>query len=96
MFHIEIQPGWLAKKSKNAPNGQFDISRLGQDIAVSAGAGLRVIVAEFFTVRMDAAFPVKNPYVMSKNGWIIRQVDLGNSSWRAQNVVINLAIGMPF
>ena len=87
---------WLAKKSESTPNGQFDISRLGQDIAVSTGAGLRVIVAEFFTVRMDAAFPVKDPYVLSKNGWVIRKVDLGNSAWRAKNVVVNLAIGMPF
>jgi len=87
---------WLAKKSENTPNGHFDISRLGQDIAMSTGAGLRVIVAEFFTVRLDAAFPVKNPYIDKNNGWIIRQVDLGNSDWRSKNVVLNLAIGMPF
>ena len=87
---------WLAKKSEDAPKGHFDISRLGQDIAVSTGAGLRVIVAGFFTVRLDAAFPIKDPYIYSKNGWIIRKVDIGNSSWRSNNVVINLAIGMPF
>lgn len=87
---------WLAKRDDNTPNGQFDISRLGHDIAVSTGAGLRVIVAGFFTVRMDAAFPIKNPYVAANNGWILKSVDLGNSSWRKDNVVLNLAIGMPF
>lgn len=87
---------WLAKKSESAPNGQFDISRLGQDIAVSTGAGLRVIVADFFTVRVDAAFPIKNPYIDANNGWVIKDVDLGNNQWRSNNVVINLAIGMPF
>ena len=53
-------------------------------------------VAGFFTVRLDAAFPVKDPYVYNKNGWIIRKVDLGNKTWRGDNVVVNFAIGMPF
>lgn len=88
---------WLAKPDNEYLNGgQLDISRLGQDIAMSTGAGLRVIVASFFTIRLDAAFPIKNPYNLSNNGWILKQVDLGNSSWRKDNVVINLAIGMPF
>lgn len=87
---------WLAKKDVNTPNGEFDVSRLGHDIAVSTGAGLRVIVAGFFTLRLDAAFPIKNPYVPVKNGWVIRDVDLGNSEWRKKNVVLNFAIGMPF
>lgn len=87
---------WLARKAADFPNGDFDISRLGQDIAVSTGAGLRVIVAGFFTVRLDAAFPVKNPYITEKAGWIIRKVDLGNATWRRENIVLNFAIGMPF
>jgi len=87
---------WLARKSDNYPNGEFDISRLGHDIAVSTGAGLRGIIASLFTVRLDAAFPIKNPYVAANNGWVLKDVDLGNKSWRADNIVIQLAIGMPF
>lgn len=87
---------WLAQKDETIPNGHFEISRLGHDIAVSTGAGLRVIVAGFFTVRLDAAFPIKNPYVQPNNGWILRQVELGNRAWRSDNVVLNVAIGMPF
>lgn len=87
---------WLARKDNSIPNGDFDISRLGHDIAVSTGAGLRVVVAEFFTIRLDAAFPIKKPYVAANNGWVLRAVDLGSSSWRSNNIVVNLAIGMPF
>lgn len=87
---------WFAKKSDDLPNGHFDISRLGQDIAMSTGAGLRVIVAGFFTVRLDGAFPIKNPYNPVNNGWQIKQVDLGNKTWRSNNVILHLAIGMPF
>lgn len=87
---------WLAKKSADYPNGQLDINRLGQDIAMSTGAGLRIIVAGFFTVRLDAAFPIKNPYIKANSGWILDKVDLGNQNWRKDNVVLNVAIGMPF
>lgn len=87
---------WLARKSVNYPNGELDISRFGHDIAMSTGAGLRIIIASFFTVRLDAAFPIKNPYITANSGWVLREVDLGNSSWRAQNLVLNVAIGMPF
>jgi outer membrane protein insertion porin family len=87
---------WLARKSVNYPNGELDISRFGNDIAVSTGAGLRIIIASFFTVRLDAAFPIKNPYISANSGWVLKEVDLGNSSWRAQNLVLNVAIGMPF
>lgn len=87
---------WLANKDVKTPNGEFDISRLGHDIAVSTGAGLRVIVADFFTIRLDAAFPIKDPYVAPNNGWVLRKVDLGNSAWRSDNIIINFAIGMPF
>lgn len=87
---------WLARQSENTPNGEFDISRLGHDIAMSTGAGLRVIIAGFFTARLDAAFPIKNPYLPSNSGWILNKVDLGNSTWRKDNIVLNVAIGMPF
>lgn len=95
-FFADAGNVWLAKKADNTPNGDFDISRLGQDIAMSTGAGLRVIVAGFFTARLDAAFPIKNPYILQKSGWVLNQVDLGSSEWRRQNVVLNVAIGMPF
>lgn len=87
---------WLSKKDPETPGGNLDISRFGHDIAVSTGAGLRVIVAEFFTIRLDAAFPIKKPYVPANNGWVLNQVDLSDRSWRNKNVVLNVAIGMPF
>jgi hypothetical protein len=95
-FFADAGNTWLARKSVNYPNGELDISRFSNDIAISTGAGLRVIIAGFFTVRLDAAFPIKNPYIAANSGWVLKDVDLGNSSWRAQNLVLNVAIGMPF
>lgn len=87
---------WLARESQNYPGGNFDIKRLGQDIAADAGAGLRFDIATFITLRLDTAFPIKKPYLSANNGWVIKDVDLSNPNWRANNLVINVAIGYPF
>lgn len=87
---------WLAKKDSQSPNGHFDISRLGKDIAISTGFGMRVIVADFFTIRLDFGFPVKNPYITTNNGWVINDIQFNDPSWRSKNLVTNFAIGMPF
>ena len=51
---------WLMKKSAGAPEEIFKLSRLGKDIAVGAGAGLRVDL-NFFVIRFDYSYKVKDP-----------------------------------
>jgi outer membrane protein assembly factor BamA len=87
---------WLANKSASYPGGEFDISTLGHQIAADVGMGARFEIATFIVLRIDAAFPVKKPYVPNNNGWVIDQVDFGNPSWRANNLIVNIALGYPF
>ncbi|OJW77627.1 MAG: hypothetical protein BGO69_07330 [Bacteroidetes bacterium 46-16] len=88
---------WLARKSSDFPGGNFTFSTLGQDIAVSTGAGIRMDIAGFFVIRLDGAFPVKKPYVFNGNGgWVFNEIAFDNSTWRAHNIVVNIAIGYPF
>jgi outer membrane protein assembly factor BamA len=88
---------WLARKSVDLPGGEFAFSTLGQDIAVSTGAGVRMDIAGFFVLRLDAAFPVKKPYIFNGNGgWVFNEIAFDNSNWRAHNIVLNIAIGYPF
>ncbi len=92
---------WLAQPSSDYPGGEFKFNKLGQDIAMSGGAGLRADIGGLFIIRVDAAVPLKKPYIHENSGWIIREVSkldksIGNSSWRAQNLVLNIAIGYPF
>lgn len=51
---------WLMKKSAGVPEEIFKLSRLGKDIAVGAGAGLRVDL-NFFVIRFDYSYKVKDP-----------------------------------
>ena len=66
-----------------------------KEFAVGAGVGLRIDVS-FLVLRLDLAFPLRKPYLPDGQRWVINQIDLGNSTWRKENLVFNLAIGYPF
>lgn len=51
---------WFMKKEAGAPEEVFKLSRLGKDIAIGAGAGLRIDL-NFFVIRFDYAYKVKDP-----------------------------------
>ena len=52
---------WYLKKAPNRPAEEiFKFSRLPQDIAIGAGAGLRVDFS-FFVIRFDYAYKIKDP-----------------------------------
>lgn len=86
---------WLARPSADYPDGEFNFSRLGRDFAISTGAGARFDIAGFFVFRLDAAFPIKKPY-LSNGGWVIDDLHFDKGSWRSDNIILNFAIGYPF
>lgn len=51
---------WLLKKGAGDPNETFNFGRLGTDLAVGAGAGIRVDF-NFFVVRLDVSHKIKDP-----------------------------------
>ena len=87
---------WLARKDPGFPGGEFRFSTLGQDVATDIGAGARFDIASFVTLRFDLAFPVKKPYVFQNNGWVFDQINFGDPTWRANNLVLSVAVGYPF
>lgn len=87
---------WLSHPDPAYPGGEFRFSTLGQDIAVSTGLGIRADIGGFFVVRLDAAFPIKKPYILQNGGWVIDQLNFGNKDWRTQNIILNVAVGYPF
>jgi len=86
---------WLAKQTPDFEDGEFKFSKLGNDIAISTGAGARFDLAGFFVFRIDAAFPIKKPYG-DNAGWVTDEIALGLQKWRKNNLVLNIAIGYPF
>ncbi|WP_245729140.1 BamA/TamA family outer membrane protein [Niabella drilacis] len=51
---------WLLKKDAGLPDEIFKLGRLGTDLAVGSGAGVRVDLG-FFVIRLDYAYKVKDP-----------------------------------
>lgn len=94
---------WLFNKSQASfPGGEFAFNKLYTDAAVDVGAGIRVNIASIFLLRLDWAFPVKNPgntyyaNINYKPGWQFENIAFGRSDWRSKNITWNIAIGYPF
>ena len=87
---------WLAQKDTAYAGGEFSFKTLGQDLAADIGAGARFDIVSFLTLRIDVAVPVKKPYIHTDGGWVFKEIDIYNSSWRSNNIVFNISIGYPF
>ena len=66
-----------------------------KEFAVGTGAGLRFDLS-FLVLRIDGAFPIRKPFEPGGPRWVIDEVKFGDSQWRKDNLVLNLAIGYPF
>jgi outer membrane protein assembly factor BamA len=86
---------WLLKTNPSTLGNPFSFSRFVNEIAVGAGVGLRVDVS-FFILRFDLAIPLRKPWLEQNNKWVINEIDFGNSAWRKENLILNVAIGYPF
>ncbi len=87
---------WLLKDTDNSvPEGVFDFNRFYKEIAVGAGFGFRLDL-NFLVVRLDAAIPLRIPYLEENNRWVISDIDFTSKAWRKANIQWNFAIGYPF
>jgi hypothetical protein len=99
---------WNVRKDPDNPNSEFQINRLGKDIAIGVGTGLRFDF-NYFLIRVDMGFKLKDPARLENNGWL----DVANFTWRNKefarydsngklisakrnNYAIQLGIGLPF
>jgi outer membrane protein insertion porin family len=85
---------WLYNADTSKPGGQFTSAFLSQ-LAVGTGVGLRFNIS-ILILRLDIAFPLREPYLPEGKRWVLNQFDLGSSDWRSQNLVYNIGIGYPF
>lgn len=99
---------WNIKKNPYDPLSQFSLSRLGQDIAIGIGTGLRFDFS-YFLIRVDFGLKLKDPARRSNNGWL----DFSDFTWKnyeyekydekgnvispnRNNFAVQLGIGLPF
>lgn len=79
---------WLLKPDAARPGGQFNLSRLGKEIALGTGLGLRYDLS-FLIIRLDAGIGLHAPYETSKSGYY-------NIPTFKDGLGLHLAIGYPF
>lgn len=76
------------------PGGKFSKDFL-TEIAVGAGVGLRLDFS-ILVLRLDLAMPLRVPYYKKGDRWTFDRINFGDSSWRKDNLILNIAIGYPF
>lgn len=76
------------------PGGKFSKDFL-TEIAVGAGIGLRLDFS-ILVLRLDLAMPLRVPYYEKGDRWTFERINFGDSSWRRDNLILNIAIGYPF
>jgi outer membrane protein insertion porin family len=85
---------WLLNPDSNKPGAEITKNFI-KEIAVGAGAGLRFDFS-FLILRTDLAIPLRIPNLPDGKRWVIDDINLGNGTWRKDNLLLNIAIGYPF
>ena len=83
---------WYIRYNGDFSGGQFQLKKLGKDIAIGAGTGLRMDLS-FITIRLDYAYKVKDPApdiedAASQNRWFYK--------WDWNNGQVQLGINYAF
>jgi len=86
---------WLLKSTASSNESVFSFPGFINEMAIGAGFGVRIDVS-FIILRFDLAIPLRKPWLEKNHRWVGNQIDLGNSSWRRDNLILNIAIGYPF
>lgn len=86
---------WELKSNPADMGSPFGLDSFLSEMAVGAGAGVRIDLS-FFVLRFDLAMPLRKPWLEPSNRWVINQINMGSSSWRKENLLLNIAIGYPF
>lgn len=90
---------WNIRKDISDPNATFSLGRLGKDLAIGVGTGIRLDFS-FFLVRVDFAYKLKDPARLGNDGWAsfnkFNWTDTRSNGVRIKNYAFQLGIGLPF
>ncbi len=94
-FFADAGNVWLIRKNDTEPNGEFQLNRFYQEIALGAGMGLRFDFS-FLILRLDAGTKVYDPGRLPVDRWAVNNLWKGRSVFTAGQSTLNFAIGYPF
>lgn len=85
---------WTKDTLTFGPKAQFSKTWL-KEMAVNTGIGLRADLT-FLLLRMDLGIPLRKPWYPDGKRWVFSEFNLASSTWRRENLVLNVAVGLPF
>ncbi len=88
---------WTARYSENSfytANSTFGKDFYKQ-LAIGGGLGLRLDFT-YFKLRFDLATPFRKPWLEEHNRWVIGEINPFQKDWRKQNLILNIAMDLPF
>ncbi|MEI6585429.1 MAG: BamA/TamA family outer membrane protein [Sediminibacterium sp.] len=98
-IYTDIGNIWNVKNSTTDFNSTFSLAKLGHDIAIGVGTGLRLDF-DYFLIRFDLAYKVKDPLRTANNGWMsfknFNWTDIRPNGLEVSNFALQLGIGLPF
>jgi len=94
-FFADAGNVWLQKSNPSELGSPFLFSTFLKEVAVGTGFGIRVDVS-FFILRFDLGMPLRKPWLEENSRWVAQKISIGNSAWRRENLILNIAIGYPF
>ena len=94
-FFVDAGNIWLNSGPDASEETRFRLKRFYRELAVGAGAGLRINLG-FFVLRLDLAFPLTKPYLPAGQRWVGDNLQFGNRDWRRENLNWNFSFGYPF
>ena len=80
---------WTMRENETFVGGQFKFNTFYKQLAVDAGIGLRLDIASFILIRLDAAAPIVNPVYPEGERWRISKLQFND-------FILNFGIGYPF
>ena len=86
---------WNLQPDPYKPGSTFQFAKFYSELAMGGGAGLRLDFT-YAVIRLDLATPLKEPYPVGSDGWIIRNIAPFSKPWRKDNLIFNFAVGYPF
>ena len=70
-FFVDAGNIWLMNSDSLRPGSEFNLSRFVDEIAIGTGFGIRLDL-NFFLIRLDIAFPLKNPSLTKGERWFFQ------------------------
>ena len=98
-FFTDMGNVWNIRNYQGDDASVFKLSRLGKDIAIAAGTGVRLDFS-YFLIRVDVGYKVKDPARQHDGGWMsfrnFEWTDTRQNGVKISNYAFQFGIGLPF